>query len=274
MPSTGLPISSRYGDAMHPLDAVPDSVLPPAIHRAVMINTGRLVGHVERAGYSLRVGYDLGETAPIFSRSGARLAVMADPTIQVSAPDTTLTVTLWNGGEAMGCTALRRVWVDSLPADMESLSFWYGARAAEARDAGFHCSIPDVDWIAEIGGCWALWSCSFYLDRRAQGISGVTEALIRLSHALALAKWDWRWLLGRGVAKLIARFPFEIYGATNVSPGLFLLGPDQQPSADHPHYLMGVRRAAFTAQATHAYYGDPLQKIGVPPALRPKMEEA
>jgi hypothetical protein len=256
---------------MHPLDAVSDSVLNPRDHRAVMLNTGRLVGHVERAGYSLRVGHDLAETAPIFGLSNAPLAVMADPAVHAGMPETTLTVTLWKDGEPQGCAAIRRVWVDFLPTDLETLRYWYGE---QTPPEGVRCSIPDADWLAEIYSCWTAWSCSFHIHREAQKARGVTEALIRIAHALSLTKWDWRWLLGRGKSGVIARFPFEVYGANHVSPGLFLLDRDEQPDADHPHFLMGVRRASFTAQAAHAYYGDPLQKIGIPPALRPKTEES
>lgn len=259
---------------MHPMESVADVILPPPQHRGLMRNVAALQAFAERADFRMRVGNDLGKAAEMFLQSGEKLAVLADPAIHGPAHDSTLTVMLMSNGAPVGCTTIRRIWVDDLAWDMKTLRYWYGWKASEASAAGVRCIVPDAQWLGEIRNCWTIWSCAFHVGSEAQRVRGLTEALIRIGHALALAKWEWRWLLGRGKTGIAARFPFDIYGVNHVSPGLFLLQADEQPGPDHPHYLMGSGRLSFAAQASHAYYGDPLQKIGIPPALRPKAEEA
>lgn len=250
---------------MHPFD-LPSAHLAPAIRPDTMFNISRLVGFIERSGLKITLTHDLATAAAIFRQSGEPLSVLADPAVHAGAShrDATLALILRDGDTPVGCSVQRRVWVEHLGADMRDLSYFYGDAQ---RDLPKIC-VATPAWLDTVRNCWTVYSCAFHVHKAARTPRpGLTAALIRLAHLLALAEWEWSWLICRCKTGILHRHVFDTYGFEIASNGVWLLGDGADPE-DHPHWLCGASRHFFTLQAIHPHYGDPGKSLVVAPQLR------
>lgn len=249
---------------MHPFE-LPHDRLTPAQRTDIMFNASRLVAHIERSGLKVTLTHDLSTVAPIFRQSGEPLSVLADPEIHPNAShrEATLAVILRDGEVPVGCSVQRRVWVNNLGDQMRAGSFFFGTDNRPPK-----CCVATPTWLDTIRNCWTVYSCAFHVHGSTRkSRPGLTAAVIRLAHLLALSEWGWGWMICRVKTGMLRRHVFDTYGFEIAANGVWLLG-DNTDVEDHPHWLCGVSREFFALQAMHPHYGDPEKSLVVAPQLR------
>jgi|GEM_PF-5227681 len=253
---------------MHPVDFARRTTLPTAQNRFLAQNIARLTGVIEAAGYGVMVTPSLRQGAQAFLVcTDEPLSVLADPRFHDEARTgtTTICLLLYRGDTVTGCSIQRRLWTRDLVADMRNLSFWFQDPAQ--APAGTRCLVNPT-WLDQVRG-FVVYSCGFAVARDAQRVEGLSIALVRLAHAVALAHWEWDWLIGRGRRAIANRYAFDHYGIDQIGNGCWLLlgGSDPAHIKDHPHAVMGSTREAFLGQALRPAYGNPSTSLCLPAEL-------
>jgi hypothetical protein len=247
--------------------------LDPTPRAAVLDTICQLTTDLARDGFEALVTCDLDWLADIFARwtdpvtgAPARLPATADARWwpQASRTQETIAVLLRHDGVIYAATAQRLLHLHgSLTRALESGWFFYGRQAAAQRARGWQAEakVPLADHIAD---CGLIYTCAFrtefarlpqqaFRDRMSKGWQNpVSWRLARLGQALALAQWQWSWMMARGDEGMAMRYAPVAGGFTSFSRGLFVSPPPGDGASggiERWQHLMFLRRGDLLEQA-------------------------